>query len=264
MIGKRIARVATALSVLTPTTTTAFFFGSSRIPGFRYPLAFSVSSMAQKVLEQPQWPAEWPYSASDFARADESNDALFYDQARLVTHIDDACVAALTQYYREALTDGTDVLDICSSWVSHYPKEWKGKRVVGLGMNDYELSKNPQLAEYVVKDLNADPTLPFPDASFDTVTCVVSIDYLNKPLQVVQEIGRVLRPGGQAIISCSNRCFPTKAFEIWLRTNDLEHIFIIGSFFHFSGLFEPPTSEDRSPNPGRSDPLYIVKAVRKA
>ena len=66
-----------------------------------------------------------------------------------------------------------------------------------------------------------------------------------------------------AVIAISNRCFPTKAFQIWLQTNDLEHVFIIGSFFHYSGLFEAPTAEDRSPNPGRSDPLFIIKAKRK-
>jgi ubiquinone/menaquinone biosynthesis C-methylase UbiE len=77
--------------------------------------------------------------------------------------------------------------------------------VVGLGMNEYELSQNPQLTDFVVKDLNNDPTFPFEDASFDKVTCVVSIDYLNKPLEVVKEIGRVLKPGGECILSMSNR-----------------------------------------------------------
>jgi ubiquinone/menaquinone biosynthesis C-methylase UbiE len=101
----------------------------------------------------------------------------------------------LTEYYAKHFQDGEDVLDICSSWVSHYPKEWKGGKVVGLGMNEYELSQNPVLTSYDVKDLNKDPTFPYDDASFDKVTCVVSVDYLNKPLQVFQEIGRVLRPG---------------------------------------------------------------------
>jgi SAM-dependent methyltransferase len=221
--------------------------------------------MAERVLQNPQWPSEWPYSESDFRRMDEDDDTIFYDQARLVYHIDDPCVAALTKYYQEHLQPGDNVLDVCSSWVSHYPPDWKaGPKVVGLGMNEYELQQNKVLTEYVVKDLNSDPIFPFPDATFDKVTCVVSIDYLNKPLEVVKEIGRVLRPGGAAIISMSNRCFPTKAFQIWLNTNDLEHIFMVGSFFNYSGMFDPPTSEDRSPNPGRSDPLYIVKAIRKA
>jgi hypothetical protein len=46
-------------------------------------------------------------------------------------------------------------------------------------------------------------------------------------------------------------------------TSDLEHVFIAGSFFHYAGLFEPPVSLDISPNPGRSDPLFIVKAAKK-
>lgn len=71
-----------------------------------------------------------------------------------------------------------------------------------------------------MKDLNKDPVLPFDDASFDVVTNVVSVDYLTKPLEVFKEINRVLRPGGKAIMSFSNRCFPTKAINIWLSTND--------------------------------------------
>ncbi len=138
-----------------------------------------------------------------------------------------------------------------------------GGNVVGLGMNEYELSQNPQLSSYVVKDLNKDPVFPFEDDSFDKVTCVVSVDYLNKPKEIFAEIGRVLRPGGVCLLSMSNRCFPTKAFQIWLNTNDMEHIFIAGSFFHYSGVFEPPSCDDISPNPGRSDPLYIVRATKK-
>ena len=156
------------------------------------------------------------------------------------------------------------MLDLCSSWVSHYPKTWKsGSKVVGLGMNDAELRQNPVLTEYVVKDLNQDPIIPFDNDMFDIVTCVVSVDYLTQPLEIFKEIGRVLKPGGECIISMSNRCFPSKAFSIWLQTSDLEHIFIAGSFFHYSGLFEPPSGLDISPNPGRSDPLYVVKGQKK-
>jgi SAM-dependent methyltransferase len=224
----------------------------------------TTSSRVEQVLRNAQWPAEWPYSKQDFERQDESDDSIFYNQPRLVLHIDDPAVAALTSYYQNHLKDVDDVLDICSSWVSHYPKTFKGGKVVGLGMNIYELSQNPQLTEYVVKDLNNDPSLPFEDNSFDKVTCVVSIDYLNQPLKVILEVGRVLRPGGVCILSMSNRCFPTKAFRIWLQTSDLEHVFIAGSFFHYAGMFDPPTSEDISPNPGRSDPLFIVKATKKS
>jgi len=66
-----------------------------------------------------------------------------------------------------------------------------------------------------------------------------------------------------AIISQSNRCFPTKAIDIWLKTNDLEHVFIIGSYFHYAQGFEPASALDISPNPGRSDPMYIIQGRKR-
>ena len=145
-------------------------FLPSRVPGFRMPFALSLKSIAEKVLEAPKWPPAWPYNdAEDFAVMDPSEDEIFYDQPRLVYHIDDACVSALTDQYAKLLKDGDDVLDICSSWVSHFPKDFKGGRVAGLGMNEYELSQNPQLNEYTVQNLNKDPAFPYEDASFDKV-----------------------------------------------------------------------------------------------
>ncbi len=42
------------------------------------------------------------------------------------------------------------------------------------------------------------------------ITNTVSVDYLSKPVEVFKEMHRVLKPGGKAIMSFSNRCFPTK------------------------------------------------------
>ena len=47
----------------------------------------------------------------------------------------------------------------------------------------------------VVHDLNAEPELPFADASFDAVVCCVSVDYLIRPVEVFRDVARVLRPG---------------------------------------------------------------------
>lgn len=58
---------------------------------------------------------------------------------------------ALTKYYKEIFFDGASVLDICSSWVSHFPKDVKLGRTAGIGMNEFELSKNQQLKEFVVQ-----------------------------------------------------------------------------------------------------------------
>ena len=160
------------------------------------------------------------------------------------------------------------MLDICASHVSHFPKDvddYTGRRVA-LGMNEEELKDNDQVDEYVVKDLNADPTLPFEDNSFDIITNVVSIDYLSSPLEICKEIARVLRPGGTAMFALSNRCFPSKAISLWLQTNDLEHVFIVGSFFHYSGAFQKASGEEIGPNPkwmgGQSTNEAYLSVVR--
>lgn len=48
---------------------------------------------------------------------------MFYEAPRLVTHIDDPAIAALTKYYSKVFppsnTPGISILDMCSSWVRH-------------------------------------------------------------------------------------------------------------------------------------------------
>src|SRR5277367_6383686 len=99
-----------------------------------------------------------------FERADSSADQTFYSWTRLVTHIDDDAIAAVGALYEELEIDG-EVLDLMSSWVSHF--RVPPARLTVLGMSAEELQANRVAAVRVVHDLNSDPGLPFPDASFD-------------------------------------------------------------------------------------------------
>ena len=207
-----------------------------------------------------QDPRDPPFEDGHFRRADESNDARFYAEPRFVTHIDDEAIAALTAHYRAALPQHGRLLDLMSSWVSHWPHELEPVRAAGLGMNADELARNPQLSEWAVHDLNANPTLPYGDAEFDAVTIAVSVQYMTQPLQVFREIGRVLAQGGVCVVSFSNRCFPTKAVWLWQGMGDEGHIQQVGAYFHYSGAFQPPQWHDISPAKGRSDPLYVIQA----
>lgn len=54
---------------------------------------------------------------------------------------------------------------------------------------------------YGVADVVTDDFIPFPDESFDLVTCIEAFHYVEDPRQGVREIGRVLRPGGTAIVT---------------------------------------------------------------
>jgi SAM-dependent methyltransferase len=194
-----------------------------------------------------------------FERADGAVDGAFYDQPRLVTHIDEGAIAAVGALY-EQLEVGGDVLDLMGSWVSHFRRA--PARLTVLGMNAYELQRNPQAHDQVVHDLNRDPRLPFDDQSFDDVVCCVSVDYLTRPVEVFSDVARVLRPGGRFVCTFSNRCFPTKAIRGWLYSSDEAHCEIVSRYFVLSGRWEVPAAERRSTPPG-GDPLFAVWSSRR-
>lgn len=196
-----------------------------------------------------------------FQRQDESPDERFYATPRLVTHIDEQAIAAVTQLYREYFPSGGRVLDLMSSWISHLPPEVQYRQVVGVGLNRTELEHNARLTGLVVQNLNTTPRLPFEDASFDAAGITVSVDYLTRPVEVLRDLGRVLVPGGPVVISFSNRCFPTKAVAIWHRLDAAGQLALVQRYLEDAGNWTDIVQLDRSPvTLGRrtSDPLYAV------
>jgi len=236
-----------------------------RITGDSTPFEFPVSPV--KLVQT--WPEEWPFKPEDFSRSDPSNDKGFYTIPKLVYHVDEPAVASLTQYYRKTIPAKSDILDICSSWVSHYPLEFPDTmgKICATGINGLELKFNDQLTGgFEARDLNEIPKLSYADESFDVVTCVVSIDYLIKPVEVLKEVHRVLRPGGKVILSQSNRCFPTKAVAMWLQMNDRQHLELINGYLQYAGGFEPRKAFDitaKLPDNGYRDPMFIIEAVKE-
>lgn len=140
-------------------------------------------------------------------------------------------------------------------------------KICATGMNSLELAFNDQLTGgFKQKDLNVDATLPYEDASFDVVTCVVSIDYLIDPIKVLKEVHRVLRKDGKVIISQSNRCFPSKAISMWLQMNDRQHLELINGYLQYAGGFKEPRKAfditAKSPDNSYCDPMFIVEAIK--
>lgn len=172
-----------------------------------------------------------PFPPGAFDRLDESDDALFYAPARLVTHIDETAIAALSGFYEKILPPGGVVLDLMSSWVSHLPDKPALGEVIGHGMNAEELAANPRLTRWFVQDLNRDPALPLETGSCDAALCCVSVQYLQHPVEVFAEVRRVLRPGAPFVVSYSNRCFPTKAVAIWRASDFRSHASLIHHYF---------------------------------
>src|SRR5271154_645109 len=197
-------------------------------------------------------------SPGALAKIDPEEDEFFSEPARLVCHIDDGAIAALTEFYRTALPAGGVLIDLMSSWVSHLPSEIDYAEGIGHGMNAEELAVNPRFSRRVVHNLNRDPVLPLSDASIDAVMICVSIQYLQRPVEVLREVARVLRPGGPVVIGFSNRCFWTKAVAVWRALDDPGHAKLVEHYLRHAGFADIATHQLAQWVEDVSDPMIAV------
>jgi SAM-dependent methyltransferase len=219
--------------------------------------------------------ARWNNQATDyfsddpFERKDEKPDSLFYENERLVHHIDETARGVVESTYNRFLTDGMAVLDLMGSWESHFPDHIILDRVIGLGLNEGELRSNPRLSDYMVHDLNLNPVLPFEDNVFDVVVNTVSVEYLVNPFAVFNEVLRILRPDGFFAVTFSNRWFPTKAIRIWSELHEFERMGLVLAYFLNAGGFTDlqtysmrglprPFDDPYFPKLRHADPVYAV------
>ena len=197
-------------------------------------------------------------SPGAFAKLDAEEDEIFYEPARLVCHIDDGAIAALTEFYRKTLPAGGVVLDLMSSWVSHLPPEIAYSEIIGHGMNAEELAANLRFSRWFVQNLNRDPILPLSDASIDAAMICVSIQYLQQPVEVLRDVARMLRPGAPLVIGFSNRCFWTKAVAIWRALDDAGHSKLVEHYLRHAGFGEIETHRLAEWVEDESDPMTVV------
>lgn len=213
----------------------------------------------------PKWPirpytprhASWPYTPDNFTRSNESLDTQFYSTPRFVAHIDSRAISRLTEYYDTCLPKKGTILDFCSSWISHYPpsiKEAQGRGevlVIGAGLNTKELERNELLKDErqrIVQDLNVEPDLrnaaraaaakdgPTENEVLDAATCVVSIDYLAKPLEVLRSVRECMKPQATIHVAISNRAFWDKVIRRWLEVDEEERLLMVADYLHFAGF----------------------------
>ena len=226
-------------------------------------------------LNGPGMQARWNGQPTDFwedsafNRMADDSDRFFYQMPRMVDHLDSTALRQIEQLYGRLIPKGGAVLDLMSSWKSHLPDALAPTSVVGLGMNQEELSANPQLTEMLVHDLNADRRLPFADGQFDAVVCTVSIEYLIHPLEIFTEVHRVLKTGGKFIVTFSNRWFSPKAIQIWQNLHEferpgmvLEYFLRVGGFTNLSSWslrgLSRPVDDKYAGQQQLSDPVHAV------
>jgi SAM-dependent methyltransferase len=212
-------------------------------------------------------------SLHSYKRLDEDSDSLFYTAPRLVGHVDSQASAVLRQIYTRFLHRNDRVLDLMSSVQSHLPETYN-LATTGLGLNTAELKKNTALSSHMVHDLNETGLLPFSDNAFDLVLCSLSIEYLTSPQEIINEISRILVPGGRVLISFSNRWFPPKVTQLWQEIHDFERLGLVLDYLLVNGLFSElrtfsarnwprPDNDRHAGKIATSDPVFVAAGTKK-
>ena len=178
------------------------------------------------------------FSGNPFARLDSREDLQFYNEPRLVHHVDAIARRQISELYARFLKPGMKVLDLMSSWNSHIPDGIDALTITGLGMNREELATNERLSELVIHDLNQNPALPFNDTEFDAAICTVSVEYLTQPIDVFDNVARVLKAKAPFIVTFSERWFPPKVIKLWMELHPFERMGLVVEYYRKAGKFE--------------------------
>lgn len=209
-------------------------------------------------------------------RQDQTPDTEFYNQPRLINHVDAQASELLAETYACFLRPGMRVLDLMSSMQSHLPQDaqvMQDVSVSGLGLNREEMAANPQLTAIDVADLNQNPVLPYYDGAFDLALCSLSVEYLTDPLAVFAEVRRVLVPGGRFAVSFSDRWFPTKVAGSWPDLHPFERMGQVLQWFQETGGFHDletvsyrnwwrPADDPYFWQIRASDPIFVVSGAK--
>jgi SAM-dependent methyltransferase len=107
-----------------------------------------------------------------------------------------------------ALEPGDSVLDVAcgpGNFTRAFARASGDGLVVGLDASRTMLEQavrepNPPNVLYVRGDAAA---LPFPDATFDAVCCFAALYFIEQPMRAIDEIARVLAPGGRVALLAS-------------------------------------------------------------
>jgi SAM-dependent methyltransferase len=79
-------------------------------------------------------------------------------------------------------------------WVVDPSPMWHESAIEALARKFRESGPSPHFVD------GCGEHLPFPDADFDSVLAIFSLNHADDPLRCIDEIGRVLRPGGDAYL----------------------------------------------------------------
>lgn len=126
---------------------------------------------------------------------------------------------------RYVSTPVDSLLDVgCNAgvWLRDCSKRWPHARLAGIDINQSSLEKARALLPSVEIRCAGAENIPFPDQSFDYVTCMEVLEHLPSKLrpQAFVEMWRVLRTGGKLVMTV-----PHAGWFAWMDSNNVRHRF---------------------------------------
>ncbi len=225
----------------------------------------------QKLLQDK--PTDF-FQGMPFLRKINEDDVVFYQAISSTPPVDRAAIEQLQQFYQQNLSTDQTILELMSGTDSYIPQSIKPVNITGLALKEDDLKANKDLSQYQLHDLNQQPDLPFNDQQFDTVLCSFGIEYLIHPVEIFKQVARVLKPGGQFLVSFSNRFFDKKVIALWDDIHEFERMGLVLEYFRQSREFEDLHCEsmrgliryDDDPFPAKnvfSCPMFMLSGKKK-
>lgn len=132
------------------------------------------------------------------------------DEIRWVRTLKNMVPGRLSWFDTKTDWQGKDVLDLgCAGGFMAEALDDRGARVVGIDPAAEAIAAAKAHADAAGKaiqyDVGIGEALPYADGQFDAVVCVDVLEHVSDLRKVVQEIARVLRPGGMFLFDTINR-----------------------------------------------------------
>ncbi|QDH13627.1 class I SAM-dependent methyltransferase [Formicincola oecophyllae] len=198
--------------------------------------------------------------AKAFTQASAEPDSAFFASHDPAQLLDLGARTAITALYRTSMPCGGNTLDLMCGADSHLPEDASFQRFSGLDACPELLKRNQALDEGFTQDLNTNWKLPFDDDSQDGVLLCNGLPYLTKPVEVMEEVQRVLKPGAPFIVTFTDRFFPQKAVAIWQALEPAGRVALTKGAMAQAGLVDIDKGEVNPPEdlPGWQDRVHAI------
>lgn len=109
----------------------------------------------------------------------------------------------IVPFFTKYVHAGKNVCDLgCGDGYGSLKLAKKGYRVIGIDVSEEMIHKAKEInfettAQFKKGDIS---NLPFSNDQFDAVLAINSLEWTEEPLKVLEEMGRVVKPGGHACV----------------------------------------------------------------